>query len=179
LRTGTLPGGSGEQAKPCQPLDAEAQDRLIRAGGGQADPDALLEFIDAGSDLDQAQADRVELGGEVAALDSNYPGLPRFAKAAAGLVTYIENNAAAIPSYGERRHCAEPISTAFGESTVNLVVARRFAKKQQMQWSKAGAHRLLQTRARTLDGTLRDLFTTWYPAMTANDTQILAAATAA
>jgi hypothetical protein len=78
-----------------------------------------------------------------------------------------------------RRRYAEPIPTAFVESTVNLVVAKRFAKKQQMQWSKAGAHRLLQTRARTLDGTLRDLFTTWYPAMTANDTQILAAATAA
>jgi len=29
----------------------------MRAGGGQANPDALLEFVDAGSDLDQAQAD--------------------------------------------------------------------------------------------------------------------------
>jgi hypothetical protein len=38
-----------------------------------------------------------------------------------------------------------------------------------MQWSKKGAHRLLQTR--TLDGTLHDLFTTWYPAMPANDVQ--------
>ena len=63
MRTGTPPGGSGEQSEPCQALDAEAQDRLIRAGGGQADPDALLEFIDAGGDLDQAQADRVELYG--------------------------------------------------------------------------------------------------------------------
>jgi hypothetical protein len=26
-----------------------------------------------------------------------------------------------------------------------------------------------QSRARTLDGTLRDLFTRWYPAMVAND----------
>ena len=40
-------------------------------------------------------------------------------------------------------------------------------KQQQMQWSKQGAHRLLQTR--TLDGTLLDLFTTWYPAMAVND----------
>ena len=40
-----------------------------------------------------------------------------------------------------------------------------------MQWSKKGAHLLLQTRTRTLDGTLRDLFTTWYPAMPANDVQ--------
>ena len=34
----------------------------MRAGGGQADPDARLEFIDAGGDLDHAQADRIELG---------------------------------------------------------------------------------------------------------------------
>jgi hypothetical protein len=64
------------------------------------------------------------------------------------------------------------------ESTVNLVISRRFAKKQQMQWSKQGAHRLLQTRTKALDGTLRDLFTTWYPAMAANDNQVPALATA-
>jgi hypothetical protein len=40
-----------------------------------------------------------------------------------------------------------------------------------MQWSKKGAHRLLQTRTCTLDGTLHDLFTSWYPAMPANDVQ--------
>ncbi len=34
-----------------------------------------------------------------------------------------------------------------------------------------GAHLLLQTRTRTLDGTLHDLFTAWYPAMPANDVQ--------
>jgi hypothetical protein len=47
-----------------------------------------------------------------------------------------------------------------------------------MQWSKKGAHWLLQTRTRTLDGTLRDLFAAWYPAMPANNIQptILAAA---
>ena len=40
-----------------------------------------------------------------------------------------------------------------------------------MQWSKKGARLLLQTRTRTLDGTLHDLFTSWYPAMPANDVQ--------
>ena len=79
----------------------------------------------------------------------------------------------------ERWDHGEIISTAFAESTVDLVVSRRFAKKQQMQWSKKGAHRLLQTRTRTLDGTLRDLFTTWYPAMPANDGQPLPLAAAA
>jgi hypothetical protein len=38
-----------------------------------------------------------------------------------------------------------------------------------MQGSKQGAHLLLQTRTKTLDGTLRDLFTRWYPAMAANE----------
>ena len=85
------------------------------------------------------------------------------------MATYIANNAAAIADYSERWDHGESISTAFVESTVNLVISRRFAKKQQMQWSKKGAHRLLQTRTQTLDGTLRDLFTSWYPAMAAND----------
>jgi len=44
----------------------------------------------------------------------------------------------------------------------------RFAKRQQMQWTKRGAHLLLQTRTRTLDGTLRPLFERWYPGL-AND----------
>ena len=106
-----------------------------------------------------------------AALASGYPGLTRLVKATAGLATYIGNNVAAITDYAACWDHGEIISTAFAESTVDLVVSRRFAKKQQMQWSKKGAHLLLQTRTRTLDGTLHDLFTTWYPAMPANDAQ--------
>jgi hypothetical protein len=113
-----------------------------------------------------------ELAVDVAALNSDSPGLQRFAKAAAGLVTYIDNNA--IPDYSERRRYAEPISTAFTD--VNLVVGKRFAKKQQMQWSKAGAHLLLQTRTQTLDGTLWETFRKWYAAMAANDAQMPAVA---
>ena len=45
-------------------------------------------------------------------------------------------------------------------------------KKQQMQWSKVGAHRLLQTRTKILDSTLRNLFTRWYPDMAVNDNQV-------
>jgi hypothetical protein len=72
------------------------------------------------------------------ALASGYPGLKRLVKATAGLATYIANNTAAIVTYSERWHNGERISTAFVESTVNRVVSRRFAKKQQMQWSKKG-----------------------------------------
>ena len=105
--------------------------------------------------------------------------LKRLVKATADLATYIANNAAALPDYSERRHTGDRIFIAFAESTVNLVLSRRFAKKQQMQWSKPGAHRLLQNRTKTHDGTLRDLFTTWYSAMAANDNQVPALAIAA
>jgi len=51
------------------------------------------------------------------------------------------------------------------ESTVHHVVRKRFCKQQQMQWSKRGAHVLLQTRVKTLDGELGAVFTRWYPGM--------------
>jgi hypothetical protein len=130
-------------------------------------------------DGDEALTRAQVLAADVAALNSAYPGLKRLVKATAGLATYIANNAAAIVHYSERWHKGERISTAFVESTVNLVISRRFAKKQQMQWSKVGAHRLLQTRTRALDGTLRDLFTRWYPNMAVNDNQVPALARAA
>jgi len=38
------------------------------------------------------------------------------------------------------------------EAAVNAVVSKRFAKKQQMRWTRRGAHLLLQTRTKTLDG---------------------------
>jgi hypothetical protein len=49
------------------------------------------------------------------------------------------------------------------ESTVNPVVSKRFCKKQQMQWSKRGAHLLLQTRVKTRNGELPLVFKRWYP----------------
>src|SRR5690242_1418142 len=123
-------------------------------------------------DGEEALARAQALAADVAALNSSYPGLKRLVKSAAGLATYIANNAVAIVNYSERWRKGERISTAFVESTVNRVVSRRFAKKQQMQWSKVGAHLLLQTRTRTLDGTLRDLFARWYPAMPVNDNEV-------
>ena len=51
------------------------------------------------------------------------------------------------------------IATALAESGVNSLVARRMVKKQQMQWSKRGAHLLLQVRAAVLNGDLRERLT--------------------
>lgn len=83
--------------------------------------------------------------------------------------TYIANNLDSIPNYGERWRYGEHISTAFVESTVNVVIDKRMSKRQQMQWTKQGAHRLLQIRTRTLDGTLRPTFEGWFPGLAAND----------
>jgi len=93
----------------------------------------------------------------------SYPRFPRLVKALSALRTYIVNNRHLIPNYGERYRNGEPIATGFVESTVNEVVSKRFCKKQQMQWSKEGAHLLLQTRVRTLNGELADIFKRWYP----------------
>ena len=45
-----------------------------------------------------------------------------------------------IPNYAERRRYGERVSTGFVESAINTVVGKRFGKRQQMQWSKPGAH---------------------------------------
>jgi hypothetical protein len=44
-------------------------------------------------------------------------------------------------------------------------ISRRMAKKQQMRWTKKGAHLLLQLRIKTLNDDLHNLFIKWYPGM--------------
>ena len=53
---------------------------------------------------------------------------------------YITANENYIVNYGDRYRNGETISTAFVESTVNEVISKRFVKKQQMRWTKEGAH---------------------------------------
>ncbi len=79
------------------------------------------------------------------------------------LATYIVNNASSIVNYGERYRNGERISTAFTESTINQVVSKRMVKKQQMQWTPAGAHLLLQVRTQVLNDDWEDTFRSWYP----------------
>ncbi|HEN3636249.1 TPA: ISKra4 family transposase [Yersinia enterocolitica] len=93
----------------------------------------------------------------------NYAGLKSLQKHLDEMYTYIRNNKMMIPNYGEMHRYGEPVSTAFVESTINEVIARRIAKKQQMQWSRKGAHYLLQTRTAVLNNELQDKFACWYP----------------
>ena len=76
---------------------------------------------------------------------------------------YITANQQYIVNYGDRYRNGEIISTAFVESTVNEVISKRFVKKQQMRWTKEGAHNLLQVRICVLNSDLKQLFSKWYP----------------
>lgn len=93
----------------------------------------------------------------------SYEGLKSLQKHLDEMYTYIRNNKMMIPNYGEMYRYGEPVSTAFVESTINEVIARRMAKKQQMQWSRKGAHYLLQTRTAVLNNEPQDKFACWYP----------------
>jgi hypothetical protein len=115
---------------------------------------------------------------DVGTLEVDYQNLNKFIRTAREFAVYIANNTASLINYGERFRAGERISSCLAESTVNAVISKRFAKRQQMQWTRRGAHLLLQTRTRTLDGTLRPLFEKWYPGL-ANDNSPAAAQAAA
>ncbi len=68
-----------------------------------------------------------------------------------------------ITNYGERYRNGEAIATGFVESAVNQIIAKRFVKKQQMRWTKRGAHLLLQVRVKVLNEELQGNFRNWYP----------------
>jgi hypothetical protein len=115
---------------------------------------------------------------DVDVLEVDYPNLGKFARAAREFSVYISNNAASLINYGERFRSGERISSCLAESTVNAIISKRFAKRQQMQWTPRGAHLLLQARTRTLDSTLRPLFERWYPGLANDNTEQVTAAAA-
>ena len=112
------------------------------------------------------------MADDLTKIDTTYPYMKRFVRKTGELHTYVTNNQSSITDYGKRWRQGKRIATSFVESAVNVLIGKRFVKSQQMQWSKQGAHHLLQTRARTLDGTLHPMFQKWYPGMAANDQNI-------
>jgi hypothetical protein len=126
--------------------------------------------------VDKALSKLNDLESSIEPFNETYARFPQLVKALSTLRTYIVNNRHFMPNYGERYHNGEAIATGFVESTVNEVVSKRFCKKQQMQWSKEGAHWLLQTRVRTLNGELGAIFKRWYPDMDIEAQEMPAAA---
>lgn len=90
--------------------------------------------------------------------------------------TYIERNGNFIPNYRDRYFYGEAISTAFVESAVNQIISKRMVKKQQMRWTKRGAHLLLQVRTQVINDEWRETFGKWYPNMVKADEELKVAA---
>jgi hypothetical protein len=105
----------------------------------------------------------VEMDLEGAAFENQEETTRKLLKAVAEFGTYIQRNRGFIPNYGERYRNGERISTGFVESAVNQVISKRFVKKQQMRWTPRGAHLLLQTRTKVLNGDLDDTFLSKLP----------------
>ena len=85
-------------------------------------------------------------------------GVGRLRRHATDLAGYLERNAGALVPYAGRRRRGEPISTAFVESAVNEIVARRMTKRQQMRWSRATVQPFLDIRTAVRNGALEDVF---------------------
>jgi hypothetical protein len=105
----------------------------------------------------------IEMDLDTAVAMSGHATARKLLKAVEEFHTYIANDQGFIPNDGERYRHGEQISTGFVVSTVNQVISKRFCKKQQMGWTSRGAHLLLQSRTRVLNGDWEATFRKWYP----------------
>ncbi len=104
-------------------------------------------------------------------------GIDRPQRHVGELLGYLERNQGALVHYAARRRRGEPISTAFVESAVNEIIAKRMNKKQQMRWSRATIQPFLDVRTAVLNDTLEDAFRHRYPGFRpANDDHKVTAA---
>jgi hypothetical protein len=107
----------------------------------------------------------------------NVAGIGRLEHHAGELLAYLERNQGALVHYAARRRNGEPISTAFVESSVNEIIAKRMNKKQQMRWNRATVQPFLDVRTAVLNDTLADAFRHRYPGFRpANDDEAIALA---
>src|SRR4051794_18541610 len=81
-------------------------------------------------------------------------GIGRLQRHVSDLLGYLERNRDALVPYAARRRRGEPISTAFVESAVNEIVAKRMTKAQQMRWNRATVQPVLDVRTAVLNDTL-------------------------
>jgi len=106
-------------------------------------------------------------------------GIGRLQRHASELLGYLERNEDALVHYAARRRRGEPISTAFVESAVNEIVAKRMNKKQQMRWNRTTVQPFLDVRTAVLNDTLEDAFRHRYPGFRPVNDDYKAAAAAA
>lgn len=77
-------------------------------------------------------------------------------------LAYLNTNADSLPNYGARYRAGQPISSAFAESAVNAIVAKRMIKQQQMTWNRHTVPPFLAVRVAVLNETLEPAFRFWH-----------------
>jgi hypothetical protein len=85
-------------------------------------------------------------------------GIDRIQRHVSELLGYLGRNQDTLVHYAARRRRGEPISTAFVESAVNEIIAKRMNKKQQMRWNRATVQSFLNVRTAVLNDNLADDF---------------------
>ena len=104
-------------------------------------------------------------------------GIGRLEHHVGELLAYLERNQGALVHYAARRRNGEPISTAFVESAVNEIIAKRMNKKQQMRWTRTTVQSFLEASTAVLNENLEDDFSHRYPGFRpTNDDQVLSEA---
>jgi hypothetical protein len=104
-------------------------------------------------------------------------GIDRLQRHISDLLGYLERNQDMLVHYAARRRRGEPISTAFVESAVNEIVAKRMNKKQQMRWNRTTVQPFLDVRTAVLNDTLEDAFRRRHPGFRpSNDDHVLSEA---
>ena len=64
-----------------------------------------------------------------------------------GLQDYLENNRDYLINYDEREKANKPFTSQVAESHIDSIINARHKRKQKMQWTREGAHNVLQIRA--------------------------------
>jgi Transposase len=100
-------------------------------------------------------------------------GIDRIQRHVRDLLGYLGRNQDTLVHYAARRRRGEPISTAFVESAVNEIIAKRMNKKQQMRWNRTTVQSFLDVRTAVLNDNLEDDFRHRYPGFRpTNDDQV-------
>jgi hypothetical protein len=64
-----------------------------------------------------------------------------------GLQDYLKNNQKYLVNYSEREKANKVFTSQVAESHIDSMINTRHKRKQKMQWTRKGAHNVLQIRA--------------------------------
>mgnify|MGYP001807804803 CR=1 FL=1 len=134
-------GAVGDMAAPPQPRVVAGGEQYGRgvAHHDEAAGEQLLRTLERikwllwHEKVHWAFEEATSLYDDVDGLELAYPHLRKLVRAARELLSHIANGRGGLINYGERFRSGERISSAMAESPVDVVVSKRFAKRQQMQ----------------------------------------------